>query len=1017
LNGLGRKKEQNQTKKSVIFTKEMLGVVLVLFATLSLICLITGDALFSTPGKAVSSFFFGCFGFFAYAVVIGIIALGVVLITGKKLKISLKRKILITLCFAIIAMIAHVATLNEGLSFGGYIKESYAMGANGLKGVSGGGACTAILVFGLVRLLTNVGCYVVLSVAFAGVTYAFVYDLVRKPKAKVKKQKGGLKFRTSYVKEQKTDKVIDNVKIEGEMEYPVAQAVEQKEQTKQKLFVNSPEDFQMKTKRELHREQTNPTALKITFSEGGLGIVTGAGQERTEKPVPQTEDYKQKLEYIKSPAAFNIDEFLQNDKKESEARIAQNDTYVSEYITPKEQTVEEPVIEEIPFIEHGEKNNAEIVTPTETDSAQARARIFGSRYLGLGAEEEQTTSPIEQPKADNEEIFRPFEETVVDEPVEEQPTVEEIPFIDQTEETVVPEPVVEEKQVEIEPEVSPSRRIRNIFLGEEKKEEKQEENPPVVKERSSGLGSSRRSSLFAEPVKEEKEQVKEEKPQKVAPPINRLYHRPPFDLLKVHLPPVNAGQENHEERMEIIKRTLEEFHINVVPQTYVQGPSITRYEITMPAGISVKNILKYDDDLKMRLAVKDGVRIQAPIPGKNLVGIEVANTVKTTVGFREVMEGLSQNPKKGSLVFAIGKDIVGNCISYDLAKGPHYLIAGATGSGKSVCLHVMLASLLMRYSPEELKLVLVDPKSVEFRKYEHIPHLLVDEIITEHKRALALLQWAYDETNRRNEMFTECGGAVSNIDDYNSLIASDTVAKLPRIVFVIDELADLMESCKKDLEEKIRKIAAKSRSAGIHLVLATQRPSVDVITGTIKANLPSRIALKVMNFADSQTILGGAGAEKLLGYGDMLYKDSSMGDYERYQGAYVSGAEITNLVNYIKEKNKAYFDEDVKEFLDKETRPQPEESAPIGDDEGGGDDENSLLFLKALWLGVNTGQMSISLLQRRFRVGYGRAGSIVDKMERQGYVSGNEGSKARRVLLTKEEFIDKFGPMDEDDMY
>jgi S-DNA-T family DNA segregation ATPase FtsK/SpoIIIE len=512
------------------------------------------------------------------------------------------------------------------------------------------------------------------------------------------------------------------------------------------------------------------------------------------------------------------------------------------------------------------------------------------------------------------------------------------------------------------------------------------------------------------------EPIPEEKPEKETPPINREYFRPPLDLLETYTQPINTVQENHAERMEIIQRTLEEFHINAVPQSYIQGPSVTRYEIMMPAGISVRKVLNYDDDLKMRLAAKDGVRIEAPIPGKNLVGIEVANSVKVTVGLKEVMEGLAgKKSKPTALMFAVGKDIVGNSISYDLAKGPHYLIAGATGSGKSVALHVMIVSLLMRYSPEELKLVLVDPKSVEFRKYEHIPHLLVDEIVTEPKRALTLLQWAYDETNRRNEMFTACGGMISNIDDYNTQIASDTIPKLPRIVFVIDELADLMEACKKDLEQRIRMIAAKSRSAGIHLVLATQRPSVDVITGTIKANLPSRIALKVMNFADSQTILGEAGAEKLLGNGDMLYKDSSMGDYERYQGAYISGREVTNIVNYIKDNNKAYFDDDVKDFLEKETSPKQEESVSIGgaSDENNGPEMNDLM-LKALWLGVNTQSMSIALLQRRFQIGYARAGGLVDKLERMGYVSGNEGSKARRVLMTKEEFISKFGPIEDD---
>ncbi|MBO7149450.1 MAG: DNA translocase FtsK, partial [Clostridia bacterium] len=546
-----------------------------------------------------------------------------------------------------------------------------------------------------------------------------------------------------------------------------------------------------------------------------------------------------------------------------------------------------------------------------------------------------------------------------------------------------------------------NERIRDIFSNPTQNAETVGYTSRVASDNN--LPTTRRSFVF----EEKQEKVEPVKP-KVQPPINREYFRPPFDLLESYAQPVSAEQENHEERMDIIKRTLEEFRIDAVPQGYVQGPTITRYEIMMPAGISVKNVLKYDDDLKMRLSAKNGVRIEAPIPGKNLVGIEVANNIKVTVGLKEVMEGLvGKKEKSGSLMFALGKDIVGNAISDDLTKGPHYLIAGATGSGKSVCLHVMLVSLLMRYSPEELKLVLVDPKCVEFRKYEHLPHLLVDEIINEPKRALSLLQWAYDETTRRNEMFTACGGHISNIDDYNSMIANDKIPKLPRIVFVIDELADLMEACKKDLEARIRMIAAKSRSAGIHLVLATQRPSVDVITGTIKANLPSRIALKVMNFADSQTILGGAGAEKLLGNGDMLYKNSSMGDYERYQGAYISGREITNIVEYIKEKNVAYFDEEIMKFLDNETRPSQEETH--NSNEEGGEEFNDF-FLKALWFAVKTGTVSISSLQRRFSIGYPRAGSIFDKMEQKGFISPNEGGKARRVLLSPEEYVSRFGP-------
>ena len=306
--------------------------------------------------------------------------------------------------------------------------------------------------------------------------------------------------------------------------------------------------------------------------------------------------------------------------------------------------------------------------------------------------------------------------------------------------------------------------------------------------------------------------------------------------------------------------------------------------------------------------------------------------------------------------------------------------------------------------------MLIDPKRVGFRCYEHLPHLMIDEIVTEPQKAVAVLQWAYNEMERRYDVFAQCQEPViSDIEGYNKEYASDTVAKMPRIVIIVDELADLMETCKKDMEARIRALAQKSRAAGIHLVLATQRPSVDIVTGTIKANLPSRIALKVMNYQDSQTILGQGGAEKLLGNGDMLYKNSSMAEYERYQGAFVSDREINTVVKYIIEHNAAYFDDELEKFLENAGRPKQEEAMTDGGSEEGEGDGVNEFFLKALWLAVTSGTVSISQLQRRFQIGYARAGGLVDKMERMGFVSGNEGSKARRVLLTREEFIEKYG--------
>ncbi len=1020
MNSLGRKNDGKEKKSSAVFTKETLGVVLILFATLLLLCLITRDSLFSAPGQYVNAFLFGCFGYYSFILTGLAIFWGVLLIADKKLGLSVKQKTFISLTVILTALLAHVVTMRgTAYTYGEYLSQSYLMaGAGGVTTCSGGGFFIALVAYPLSALLSDIGCYVVFSVLILISGYAtvmaFLKDGLKRPR--------GEKFRSSYVKTETE---------EGELEvkdYPVAGvefASEEEKKPAQKLFINDGAGFGFKSNRELKNEDKNVGYTLNPSANNGIRVAgTTAPKGTSSYNGSYSAEMQQRLDYIKKPAEINLNQTQKSSYGVNISKpIPRPITPVNDVVTPtvnatpiepiKPAETTPPATPTIPLYEHDEG--------AVQDSAASHAQSFSSAYAEI--EDVETVATPAEPV----ETFHPARSriTEIETPSRAIPVIEETaseviepavePIVEPTpspiiEEPILEEPVIEQVKEETPPPVIETRsRSRRSLFGDEK-EEKTESVGFTSRVNADNNGGSRRS-IF-EPESETVEEVKEEPVVEKEPvPINREYFRPPFDIFENYAPPVNAGQENHQERMEIIQKTLEEFRINAVPQSYIQGPAFTRYEISMPAGISVKKVLGYDDDLKMRLKAKDGVRIEAPIPGKDLVGIEVANTIKTTVGFKDVMEGLASSNKKGSLMFAIGKDIVGNSISYDLAKGPHYLVAGATGSGKSVCLHVMIVSLIMRYSPEELKLVLVDPKSVEFRKYDHIPHLLVDEIITDAKRAITLLQWAYDETNRRNDLFTEFP-SVSNIDDYNSQIASDTVPKLPRIVFVIDELADLMEASKKDLEEKIRKIAAKSRSAGIHLVLATQRPSVDVVTGTIKANLPSRIALRVMNFQDSQTILSEAGAEKLLGNGDMLYKDSSMSNYERYQGAYISGREITKAVEYIKENNKAYFDEGVKDFLEKETR-KPAETESSQTDGGGSVpvDRNSIddFFLQALSLAVRTGTISISQLQRRFGIGYARAGGLVDKMERLGFISGNEGSKARKVLLTIEEYESKFG--------
>lgn len=1011
-------------EKLTIFTKETLGVVIMLFSTLCLVCLITRGNIFFTPGEAVNTFFFGCFGYFAYAVLAYAFYYGLICVTGKSLNLSIKLKVYLTLTSLTLAFLVHVISMHAFLGgYGEYIVTSYKMAQeNGIATCSGGGFFTAIIAYVFPAILKNVGSYVVLSILLAICGFMVYKTVVEERTGKPVFTKQSL--RTSFVKTKQPSASNLGVEIQGVKDYPVEVDLPQESCGVQKLFVADAkkDDFRQVPK----NKENQAVTVKVEYTKGGLGVASCPSSYSQE----YSSDMQSKLNYIKTPAPLNTPKSSYYQKEETSTKISdyiskQPPTQPIEDVV-EEKTIETPVVEEepiieesnIPFFEHHEES-------FDKDDAESHA----ARFSNLADFDEGSVDNIDMQPT---EIVRPFvaepivtEETQqLDETIVEQvddyvqEIVEETPIAQEIEEKIDD---IQEVQNEYEARVeqkptAPRERVRNFFFSQDEslapKEEVDEKPSYTSRVEADNNTRSRRMGFAVEQPIEPQEEAKPEKP---VVPINREYFRPPLDLLSKYEPPFDAPTEDHEQNKEIIKQTLADFHINVEPQDYVQGPAITRYEVTMPAGISVRNVLKYDDDLRMRLASKAGVRIQAPIPGKNLVGIEVANKQAQTVGLREVLEksALEDKFKPGSLMFAVGKDIVGKAIMENLAKGPHYLVAGATGSGKSVCLNTMIVSLIMRYSPEDLKLFLVDPKGVEFATYEHLPHLMIDEIITSPQKAIEMLKWAYDEMQRRFLTFRESNASVVDIDGYNSMVASDTVAKMPRIVIIIDELADLMQTCKRDLEARICAIAQKARSAGIHLVLATQRPSVDVITGTIKANLASRIAFKVMNFADSQTILGEAGAEKLLGNGDLLYKNAQMPGVERCQGAFISPIEVNNIVSYIKEHNVAYFDDELKDFLEKAANPQPE--IPLSSEGGDAGAESSDIFVKALWFAVNAGSVSISSMQRRFGIGFSKAGGIMDRMDRNGYVGPIEGSKPRKVLLSREEFIEKYGEAPQDE--
>ena len=475
------------------------------------------------------------------------------------------------------------------------------------------------------------------------------------------------------------------------------------------------------------------------------------------------------------------------------------------------------------------------------------------------------------------------------------------------------------------------------------------------------------------------------------------YTFPPISLLNDPKSGDNADDLRYElrETAQKLIAILKSFNIDAKPMGCSKGPTVTRYEIMLGEGVKVSKISGLIDDLALRLAVPS-VRIE-PVPGKEAIGIEIPNQQVNIVNIKEVLASREFNDSKASLTFAMGKDISGKNIIYDIAKMPHVLIAGSTGSGKSVCINALITSLIYKSDPNDVKLLMIDPKVVELGVYNGIPHLLIP-VVTEPRRASGALYWAVQEMLRRYQAFAE--NNVRDIKGYNEMIkASGSEETMPQIVIIIDELADLMMVAPNEVEESICRLAQMARAAGMHLVIATQRPSVDVITGLIKANIPSRIAFAVSSHIDSRTILDSSGADKLLGRGDMLFKPVGATKPIRIQCAYIDDKEVERVVEFIKGESTARYDEDIIEKIDagKPVNVSDEFSDPNDADE---------LLAAAIEIAVDTGKISASHLQRRLKVGFSRAARIVDQMEERGIVSPPDGSRPREVLITKEEFLE-----------
>lgn len=596
-------------------------------------------------------------------------------------------------------------------------------------------------------------------------------------------------------------------------------------------------------------------------------------------------------------------------------------------------------------------------------------------------------------------------EKIIDIPLDGEPSVpvttvkQDKPVI-----TAVREEPINGFKAHMEVEVPDMEKIEEIKPAKEQMAEAAEKDPNLEELISKAMVDQANAKKIE---KAELKVLADEQEKKITEIMNDLetipYVFPPTDLLKMRDNDNGDITEELRKNADTLTNTLQSFGVTARVIDINRGPAVTRYELQPGAGVKVSKIANLSDDLALNLAAKS-VRIEAPIPGKAAVGVEVPNKNRDIVNMRELIESREFQEAKSKLTVALGRDIVGNIVLADLKEMPHLLVAGSTGSGKSVCINTMIISLLYKSSPDEVKLLLIDPKVVELSVYNGIPHLLIP-VVTDPRKAAGALNWAVSEMLKRYQMFAD--NAVRDIDGYNKLADSrDDMQRMPKVVIIIDELADLMLVASSEVEDAINRLAALARAAGMHLVVATQRPSVDVITGVIKSNIGSRIAFKTSSQVDSRTILPDGSAEKLLGKGDMLFYPQT--DMRRVQGCFVSDSEVEEVVRFVKNGGTASYDEGILDDIEKlAAKDKTKKSSDDYSSEGGGFDDGDDMLDAAIECVIEMGMASTSMLQRKLKLGYARAARIIDQMEERGIVGPFEGSKPRQVLISKEQWLEK----------
>lgn len=952
--------DKKQKNKNVDYQK-ISGIVTVAVSILALFCLITHFVPF------IKNFLLGAFGLFCYPFFITSLAIGFALINHKKY--IMPKKYGIFLSFSIIFVLCILQLIlvqNNGLSFWEYIGKCYN------QKTTAGGLVLGFITGPVLYLLNRLGAYIIfiaLSIIFIALTVDYIHYLGKNENIKKAVKVINNKQEQNIIKNNITVKELEeNIKRNKKEEEP---------KEKVKLTLDA----------KVEEESTEETAKRK------LGLLASSKQDEEDNSRYFSTDIK-KQQIIENPREYILSGNITNEQTVSAderlnkiqanlMEIKNKSSYSSYPIANKAQS-HQPVFSGLKQQENSLPNK---VLHDDSNPINYSNTFHNKSTMENVVEENKPKYSIIDDDLDNINYSSLQEQG---NNVSQEPEV----LVAQENKTI-------KNTLDIE---DFSNSILASLKNEKIKDEKIIENNISVA--NNNLKSQINNTVdYNSPTK-----LFEEEPvviEPISPKTPITYVKPSLDLLTTKSVDTSEVCDDIVRKREELEMALDTFGIPAKVIGVVVGPAVTRYELEMPAGISVKKLINLQDDIAYHLSSNGDIRIEAPIPGRRAVGIEVPNEKIATVGLRDIIMSNEFMFAKAPLSIALGKDIAGEIKTFSLMKIPHLLIAGTTGSGKSVCINAIILSLIYKYSPDEVKLILIDPKRVEFSMYNNLPHLLMPNVITDSEKALNALSWCVDEMERRFTVFASA--KVKNLEEYNECaeVLEGRAEKVPYIIFIIDELADLLMTAKKDAEDYICRILQKARAAGIHMILATQRPSVDVVTGKIKANLNARICFALMSTPDSKTVLDQGGAEKLLGKGDMLFMSSDTGVPKRIQGCFVTTKEIDDVVTFVKEHNSEY-EFDIKTEQSIINPPKNDVISQIDGDRASNDGFDALMpqVLKSV---IESGHASISMIQRKFLVGFPRAARIIDQMENAGYISPSDGSKTRSVYITMEEYESLYG--------